>query len=186
MSTIHQVLAEIKGEFSDSLNGRTERAAALAMAGAVKPTDRDYEWTVQSQTDQAKVYTVGFNLVWSCTCEDHLGTGYNPAPAVAFGGGVQPTCKHILAAAACYFANEYPAPPAFDLVIATKKQPFISESNGRILWIKRAGCDKIEPKTEKHLTDSDIAAKLAKYTLIDTEARQGQVIRRYRLVGGAL
>lgn len=192
MQSLAQLTTEIKSEFGHVLNGRIERGHALAMAGAVSPVDG--HWTVKSAralqgplgADAGKVYTVKFDLAWSCDCEDHAGTGHHPAAAVDFGGSVQPTCKHILATAMCYFSGEYPAPPAFDLVICTKKQPFVSGPDGKILWFKLAGQDKVEPAKTAHLTDGPIQAKLAKYQLVDTEARASEIIRRYRLAGGAL
>ena len=189
MSSITELLADVKAELGAPLNGRIERAAALALAGAVTRLD-DYTWQVASETEPGKVYTITFKLAWSCSCKDFTGEGYSPAPAVEFGGSVQPTCKHILAASACYFSGDYPSPkpaPLYDLCIATKKAPFVSGPDGRILWIKRAtDAAPVEPKAEKYLTDSDIAAKLAKYNLVDTEARAGQVIRRYQIAGGTL
>lgn len=187
MNSITEILGDVKAELGGQLNGRIERAAALATSGAVTRLD-DYSWQVASQSEPGKSYTVTFQLQWVCDCEDFLGTGYHPAPIVELGGNVGPVCKHILSVFACWASGDYPSPkPAaiFDLVIATKKAPFVSGPDGRILWIKKAGCDQVEPKAEKYLTDSDIAAKLAKYNLVGTEARAGQVIRRYQLAGGA-
>lgn len=183
MVTLHQHLAEIKRDYSNSLNGRTEAAAALALGGNVSLVE-DGRWQVKSATEAAKVYTVKFEAgAWVCDCPDCQGTGYHPAPVVDFGGGVQRTCKHILAAAACYFAGEYPATPAYDLVIATKKTPFTTGSEDyKITWYKKAGADKVTP-AGKNLADSDIQKALAKYRLVATEARQSEVIRRYTLVG---
>jgi hypothetical protein len=85
----------------------------------------------------------------------------------------------------CYFSGEYPAPAAFDLVIATRKRPFTTGSEDyQILWYKKPGADKVEPKGKK-LTDSDIQKALGKYTLVHTEAQASAVVRRYRLAGGA-
>lgn len=180
MQSIAQLTTEIKAQFGHVLNGRIERGHALAMAGAVSQVD-GHTWNVKSATEAGKVYTIKFEMVWSCDCEDFAGTGHHPAAAVDFGGSVQPTCKHILASAMCYFAGEYPAPPAFDLVICTKKLPFVSAPDGKILWFKLAGQEKVEPTKTAHLTDGPIQAKLARYELVGTEARQSQVIRRYRL-----
>jgi hypothetical protein len=184
MTSLHYHLEEIKSEFSGSLNGRCESAARLALGGGVALVT-DGHWHVKSATEAGKVYNVRFDGCWSCDCPDHLGDGYNPAATVAFGGGVQATCKHILSAGACYFSNTYPAPAAFDLVIATRKRPFTTGSEDyQILWYKRAGADKVEP-TGKTLLDSDIQKALGKYELVNTEAQQNQVIRRYVLAGAA-
>lgn len=184
MQSIAQLTTEIKAQFGHILNGRIERGHALAMAGAVSQVD-GHTWHVKSATEAGKVYMVKFDLAWSCVCEDHAGTGHHPAAAVDFGGSVQPTCKHILATAMCYFSGEYPAPPAFDLVIATKKAPFVSGPDGKILWWKKANEPKVEASKDAYLTDGPIQTALAKYELVGTEARPSQVIRRYRLAGGA-
>lgn len=183
MTTLAQTLEEIKAQFAATLNGRCERAARIALSGAVTRLD-DHTWQVGSQSEPGTSYTVTFKLGWQCTCEDFAGTGYSPAPTAEFFGGSQCTCKHILAVGACWVSGEYPAPAPFDLVIATKKTPHTSGPDGKILWFKLTGQEKVEPTKTAHLTDGTIQAKLAKYELVDTEARASQVIRRYRLIAG--
>lgn len=181
MTTVYQHLAIVKAELTGALNGRIERAESLVKAGGVKPIDAN-TWEVASRSQPGQTHKVTWaDGCWHCDCPDHLGTGHSPAALVAFGGGVQRTCQHILSAGCCYFAGEYPAPPAFDLAICTRKRPFTTGSEDyEILWYKRAGAEKVEPKGKK-LTDSDILKALAKYSLVHTESHQNQVIRRYVL-----
>jgi hypothetical protein len=182
--TISQHAAAVKSQFGHILNGRIEAGQQLALTGKVAQVDPN-TWNVGSQSEPGKLYLVTWTGAWSCDCPDWTGAGYHPAPCIAYGGATQPVCKHVLAASLIYFSGEQPAPVVADLCIATKRAPFISAPDGRILWIKKAGCDRAEPKAEKYLTDSDIAARLAKYQLIGTEARATEVIRRYVLAGAA-
>lgn len=110
MSSIAQLTLGIKAQFGRVLNGRIEAGHALAIAGAVTKVNPN-TWRVASQSEPERAYTVKFSLAWSCTCPDHLGTGYHPAPTVEFFGGVQPTCKHVISAAVCWASGEYPADP---------------------------------------------------------------------------
>lgn len=185
MTTLPQTLEEIKAQFAATLNGRCERAAKIALSGAVSQVD-DCTWHVKSQTSDV-VYAVTFKLSWACTCRDFIGDGYAPAPpTVEFFGGTGAACKHVLAVGACWVSGTYPAPPSYDLVIATKRAPFVSGPDGKILWWKKANEPKVEASKDAYLTDGPILAALLKYELVHTECRQGQVIRRYRLAGGAL
>jgi len=71
--------------------------------------------------------------------------------------------------------------PVYDLVIASKKLYGItSDAAAPILWWKLAGQPKQEPPQRCALTDPAIQKKLLSYDLIDTETRQGMIIRRYR------
>lgn len=180
MTTLPQTLEEIKAQFAATLNGRCERAAKIALSGAVSRVD-DYTWSVGSQSEPGKSYTVTFKLTWQCDCRDFIGDGYAPAPTAEFFGGTGAVCKHVLAVGACWVSGTYPAPPSYDLCICTKKTPFTSGPDGKILWWKKANEPKVEASKDAYLTDGPIQKALAKYVLADTECRQSQVIRRYRL-----
>lgn len=104
MSTITQYLAEIKQDLGHALNGRIEAAGRIIASGKVAESD-DHTWIVGSERDPHTRYMVTFHLGWSCTCQDCQGNGWHPAPVVEFCGGVQPTCKHILAAGAVWVAG---------------------------------------------------------------------------------
>ena len=69
--------------------------------------------------------------------------------------------------------------PICDLVIATKKIPYISGPDGYILWWKVAGQDKQVLTKKAFLTDDIIQKRLTGYRLVSTEARQGEIVRRY-------
>lgn len=105
MNTISQYLSEIKRDLGHVLNGRIEAAGRIAEAGKVVRFD-DCTWIVGSERDPQQRYTVTFHLGWQCTCPDCQQTGSHPAPAVPFCGGVQPVCKHILAAAAVWVSGQ--------------------------------------------------------------------------------
>lgn len=178
MSSITEVLANVKTELGDKLNGRIEKAETLAAGGHVTRLD-DYTWTVKSQGSD-KQYLVAFELQWRCNCAD-----FNRAPVVEFGGSVQPVCKHILAVFACWVTGDYPSPrPAalYDLVIATKKAPFVSGADGHILWWKLAGKEKETPLARMYLTAPEIQKALLRYKLVDTEALSTAIVRRYQLL----
>ena len=192
MQSIAQLTTEIKAQFGTILNGRIENAARLIEAGAVTRLD-DYNWTVQSQGEAGKSYTVTFKMAWQCDCKDFIGDGFYPAPAVEFMGSVGPVCKHIVASGICWASGEYPSPrppygdsqgsqaPLYDLAISCRKRPFTTGSEDYlILWYKRAGEVAVHPKGKK-LTDSDIKKALGRYTLVHTEALAGMVVRRYNL-----
>lgn len=99
MTKIVELSLGIKAQFGRVLNGRIEAGAHLAsVIGGVTQVDFN-TWSVASQSAPGAAYTVKFDLAWSCTCPDHLGTGYHPAPVIEFFGGIQRTCKHIIAGA---------------------------------------------------------------------------------------
>lgn len=89
--------------------------------------------------------------------------------------------------------TELPAPvkveaqPLFDLIISTRRVAkfggHTQSNDGKILWIKRAGCDKQLPQQIHRLSDSDILAKLDRYQLIDQVATSTEIWHRYTLKG---
>jgi hypothetical protein len=106
---IHQITPESKQEllkmyfamsafYRNLLNGRISRAYRIVSSGLVSRRD---ESTYLVTSSNGKDYTVTFNKVtdpnpgWQCTCPDCQAGGR--APTIGFGGGVQPTCKHIVA-----------------------------------------------------------------------------------------
>lgn len=202
MQSLTEIMATVKNELGTILNGRIENAAKLIEAGAVTRLD-DYNWTVKSQSalrpfDKLRMrqaqdetegeYHVSFRMQWACTCKDYIGDGFYPAPQVEFMGSVGPVCKHIVAVGACWSLGEYPSPkqaPLYDLCIATRKRPFTTGSEDYlIVWYKKAGEAAVHPKGKK-LTDSDIQKALGRYALVDTEALQSMVVRRYNLQGAS-
>lgn len=189
MPTLTQIFTEVKQNLGQTLNGRIEAAELLAAAGAVTRQD-DYTWTVASQTGSGAAYTVAFKLNWACTCPDFQ----HRAPTVPFAGGVQPTCKHILAAAACWSSGEYtPAPaesaaPLYDLVIATRRAAKFSgttqSNDGKITWIKKAGHAKItEFRETLRLSSAAVQKRLAGYTLVEQRTTPTEVIHCYNAAG---
>jgi hypothetical protein len=73
--------------------------------------------------------------------------------------------------------------PQFDLVIASKKTFGISsQAEAPILWWKLAGKPRETPARPCALTDPAIQKRLLGYRLVNTETRQGMVIRRYRRI----
>lgn len=104
MTKIAQLSLGIKAQFGRVLNGRIEAGAQLASVGGVSQVDFN-TWSVASQSAPGAAYTVKFEMAWSCTCPDHLGNGYHPAPVIEFFGGTQRTCKHITAAALAWSAG---------------------------------------------------------------------------------
>lgn len=74
-----------------------------------------------------------------------------------------------------------PGPALFDLVIASKKYGYntTSDAGAPIAWFKKAGEERQEGNGLS-LASPGVQEALLKYDLVDTEARAGLVIRRYR------
>jgi hypothetical protein len=81
------------------LNGRIARGYRIVTAGLVSRLDENTYQVISS--DGKTIYIVTFNKVihdnpgWQCTCPDCQAGGH--APVIEFGGGMQATCKHIVA-----------------------------------------------------------------------------------------
>ncbi len=105
--------------YGDLLNGRIARAYRIVMDGLISRLDEN-TYLVAPQTNGRQPYRVTFNRVtsdnpgWQCDCPDCGPTGH--APTIEFGGGVQPTCKHIVAVLLMWTAQVHipwtDAPPA--------------------------------------------------------------------------
>lgn len=106
--------------YGDLLNGRISRAYCIVMNGLISRKDENtYQVT---SSDGLTTYTITFNPVthenpgWQCTCPDCQPGGH--APVIEFGGGVQLTCKHIVAVMLAWTAQVHipwtdaPPPPA--------------------------------------------------------------------------
>lgn len=95
-------------DYGQLLNGRNGRAYRIAAAGDVSQVN-DNTWQVKPSTSGRAPYTVRFNPIthhcpgWSCNCPDCGPAGH--APVMAFCGGTQPVCKHIVAVAMVYFGR---------------------------------------------------------------------------------
>lgn len=84
--------------------------------------------------------------------------------------------------------DDPPAPtfqPIFDLIIVTRRVAKFTghtqSNDGKILWIKRAGCDKQFPQRIHRLSDADTQAKLARYELVKQVAQPTEIWHYYKL-----
>lgn len=72
-------------------------------------------------------------------------------------------------------------PPLYDLVICVKKFGYstTSQADNPIAWLKFAGLEK-EKGQGQRVTDPEMQERLEGFELVDTEARQFQIIYKYR------
>lgn len=72
-------------------------------------------------------------------------------------------------------------PPLYDLVVCVKKFGYstTSQADNPIAWLKFAGQEK-EAGRGQRVTDSGMQERLEGFELVDTEARQFEVILKYR------
>lgn len=111
--SILSVIGQIKKAGGEQLAERIDKAAGLWYAGQVCYLGSN-EWRIFSQADSAESYTVTFNLKWHCNCPDYK----HRAPETEFLGGIQQTCKHIIAAGLSWLidspeAAQQPHPTAY-------------------------------------------------------------------------
>lgn len=187
MQSIAQLTTDFKTQFP-ALNGRVERAAHLVNTSGVTRLSAN-EWQVASNSG-GQPHRVTFKLFWSCDCKDFDGSGYHPAPELEFCGSRGRVCQHVVATAMAWLLDYKPSPkpevapaPAFDLVVATKRQPFVSQADGEIIWTKKANEEK-KDWTGKglQLTSNNVQKALNGYKLAHTECTPTATIRRYSLI----
>lgn len=189
MDSIAHLVSDFKTQFP-ALNGRVERAAHLVNTSGVIRLSVN-EWQVASNSG-GQPHRVTFQLFWSCDCKDFDGSGYHPAPRLEFCGATGPICQHIVAAAMTWLLDYKPSPKteaartpewAFDLVVATKRQPFVSQADGEIVWTKKANEER-KDWTGKglQLTSAPVQKALNGYKLVNTECTPTATIRRYSLI----